>query len=81
MFSVIPRKLLRNYKLSLSIALFVSLLAAVQWMKPGFAFLPNGAYRPFGVGYKHKTVIPMWVVSIILATFSYTFLLFCLQNY
>jgi hypothetical protein len=41
-------------------------------MKPAFAYTPEGAFRPFGIGYKHKTVLSVWVITIILAIFSYT---------
>jgi hypothetical protein len=40
-------------------------------MKPGCIYNEDGGFRPFGVGYKHKTVIPIWVVSIILAILCY----------
>ena len=49
-------------------------------IKPGFSYLPNGGYRPFGVGYKHKTVIPVWAVAIFLAILSYLFVLFLITN-
>jgi hypothetical protein len=34
-------------------------------------YTKEGGFRPFGVGYKHKTVVPIWIVAIILAIFSY----------
>ena len=76
----ISRKILRIYKLPFSILLFVLLFGIVHVAKPGLAYLPNGAYRPFGVGYKHKTVVPIWLISIILAILSYTFVLFILSQ-
>jgi hypothetical protein len=33
--------------------------------------MPDGSFREFGVGYKNKTVIPIWVVSIIIAILCY----------
>lgn len=80
MTGVISRKMLRIYKVPFSILLFIALFGLFHNVKPGFAYLPNGAYRPFGVGYKHKTVIPAWVVAIGLAILSYTFILFLLSQ-
>lgn len=80
MMKVIPRKLIRNYKVFCAIFLFLILFSIFHTMKPGFAYLPNGAYRPFGVGYKHKTVVPIWAVAIFLAILSYLFVLFLLNH-
>jgi hypothetical protein len=35
----------------------------------------EGGFRPFGVGYRNKTVIPIWLVAIVLAIFSYVVVL------
>jgi hypothetical protein len=32
--------------------------------------------RQFGIGYKNKTVIPIWLIVIIMAYMSYLFLLY-----
>ena len=77
---VIPSKLLRIYKVHFAVLLFLIMFTAFHMIKPGFAYLPNGAYRPFGVGYKHKTVVPIWAVAIFLAILSYLFILFLLTN-
>jgi hypothetical protein len=80
MTGVISRKMIRIYKVPFSVLLFLILFGIFHVMKPGFAYMPNGAFRPFGVGYKHKTVIPVWVVAIALAILSYTFVLFLLSQ-
>jgi len=77
---VIPRKLIRNYKVFFAVFLFLILFSIFHTMKPNFAYLPNGAYRPFGVGYKHKTVVPIWAVAIFLSILSYLFVLFLLNH-
>ena len=61
----------RYYKLNITILLFMIMFSIVHILKPGLVYNNDGGYRPFGVGYKHKTVIPIWVVSIILAILSY----------
>ena len=77
--NVIPSKLLRNYKVQFAVMLFIIMFTTFHMIKPGFAYLPNGAYRPFGVGYRHKTVVPVWAVAIFLAILSYLFVL-CLLS-
>jgi len=72
---MIPKKLLRFYKVPFAILLFLCLFGTVHLWKPAFAYQDNGAYRPFGIGYKYKTVIPIWIIAIILAIFSYLLVL------
>ena len=58
-----------------AIVLFLVLFSLFHLVKPGFAYNEYGGFRPFGIGYKHKTIFPVWVVAIILAIFSYTLVL------
>ena len=64
--------LTRQNRLVVAIFLFLILFSLFHWLKPGFAYNELGGFRPFGVGYKNKTIFPVWVVAIILAIFSYT---------
>jgi quinol-cytochrome oxidoreductase complex cytochrome b subunit len=72
---LIPKKILRLYKVPIAVFIFLICFGAFHLFKPAFAYQENGAYRPFGVGYKHKTVIPIWSIAIILAIFSYLLVL------
>jgi hypothetical protein len=40
-------------------------------MKPSVMYNEYGEIRPFGLGYSHKTVIPIWLFSIVLAILCY----------
>jgi hypothetical protein len=40
-------------------------------MKPSFLYNTDGSIREFGVGYKNKTIMPVWLVSIILGILCY----------
>jgi hypothetical protein len=64
--------LLGKRRLVSAIVLFLALFSLFHWIKPGFAYNDLGGFRPFGLGYKNKTIFPVWVVAIILAIFSYT---------
>ena len=61
-----------RHRLAASIVLFIVLFSLFHWIKPGFAYNNAGGYRPFGLGYRDKTIFPIWIVAILLAIFSYT---------
>jgi hypothetical protein len=65
----------RRQKLVASIILFLILFTLFHLWKPGFSYNESGGFRSFGVGYKDKTIFPIWIVAILLAIFSYTVML------
>ncbi len=69
---------MRKNRTVIAIALFLLCFCIFHYMKPGFAYGQEGEFRPFGVGYKNKTVVPVWGVVIILAILCYLAVLqFC----
>ena len=73
---LISRKFVRINKLNIAIGIFIVLFTIIHITKPVFIYNNDGGFRQFGVGYKHKTVIPIWLVAIILAILSYLFVLY-----
>lgn len=73
-------RIVRKNRLSFAILLFLALFSLIHFMKPSLMYNDDGGFRPFGVGYRHKTVIPIWIVAIILAIFSYMFVLYAVDN-
>ena len=61
---------------SLSILLFIILFGLMVYIKPTCVFNKDGTMRQFGIGYRNKTVIPIWLIVIIMAYLSYLFLLY-----
>jgi hypothetical protein len=57
--------------LTASIFLFMVVLGIVHWLKPRYMYHDDGSLREFGVGYKQKTVTPMWLVVILVAIAAY----------
>lgn len=57
--------------MTLSILLFVILFSSINYIKPSILYNEYGEIRPFGIGYSHKTIIPIWLFSIILAILCY----------
>lgn len=69
---------IRGHRTTAAILIFLILFTIFHLLKPGFAYTDEGGFRQFGLGYKHKTVIPVWVVAIILAIFSYFIVVTCI---
>ena len=65
------KSFIRVNKLSLSVVLFLFLFSIIHIAKPSLLYTKEGGFRQFGVGYKQKTVIPIWIVAIMLAILSY----------
>ena len=61
-----------------AILLFVILFGVVHVSRPAFLYKDDGSIREFGVGYKNKTILPIWLLSIILGILSYLFVLYYL---
>jgi len=68
------RIFLEQYKLHISIILFLVIFWVIQFFKPSFLYL-EGTLRQFGVGYKNKTIFPIWLFSIYLGIICYLFVL------
>ena len=69
---------IRKHLVSFAILLFLAMYVVIIKLKPGFLYNHDGTLRTFGVGYKHKTVIPVWLLAITLAILSYLGILYYL---
>lgn len=65
------KQFVRYNKISIAILMFLVIFSIIHYLKPGLLYTKEGGFREFGVGYRNKTVIPIWVVSIILAILCY----------
>ena len=72
--------LLRENKPLFSIILFLVIFIIIYMLKPAFLFLPDGSLREFGIGYKNKTILPIWLLSLILGIVSYLIVMFYLAT-
>jgi hypothetical protein len=72
------RTFARNNTTLMSIIIFLGIFIIIQIMKPGFLYNSDGSIRNFGVGYKNKTILPLWLFSIILGILSYLLVLYYL---
>lgn len=62
-------------KINISILIFLIIICIIHYIKPLLIYDENGNFREFGVGYRHKTIVPIWLVVIISAIFSYLFVI------
>lgn len=62
---------IRYNRVMFAIIAFLTLFSLVHYSKPGFAYNRHGGFRTFGIGYKHKTVVPIWLIAILISIFSY----------
>ena len=51
--------------------LYVVVFMLVQYANPSFIYNQDGSLREFGIGYSSKTVLPIWLIAIVLGILSY----------
>ena len=59
-----------------AIILYLILFGIIQLLKPGFLYNSDGSIRDFGIGYRNKTILPVWLLAIILGILCYIIVLF-----
>lgn len=64
------RSFIRVHQVNISILIFMIMFGIIHYLKPSLIYTKEGGFRQFGVGYKEKTVIPIWLVAIFLAILS-----------
>ena len=65
------RNYIRENITLVSIVLFVIIFGIIQMMKPACFYNKDGSIREFGIGYKNKTILPLWLLSLILGILCY----------
>ena len=71
---------IRNNPVLVSIILFLTLFIIFHLLKPDFLYNKDGSLRQFGVGYRNKTILPVWLLSVILGILSYLFVRYYLSK-
>jgi hypothetical protein len=67
-------------KLILVLIVYIILYTIIVFLKPDIAFNNNkDCLRYFGVGYKNTTILPLWLISVLVAIISYFFVLYMLH--
>ena len=79
-YNMLSRSYVRRHITSFAIALFIVCYALIAVFKPAFLYNKDGSLRQFGIGLQSRTVVPAWLVSIILAIASYFLVLYYLAS-
>lgn len=77
---MINRNFIRDNITSVSIGLFVIIFASIQLLKPSFLYNKNGSIREFGIGYQNKTILPIWLLSIVLGILCYLIVMYYIAH-
>jgi hypothetical protein len=70
------RNIIRNNVTLVAIILFIIIFSLIQLSKPVFLYNTDGSIREFGVGYKNKTIFPIWLLSIVLGIVCYLIVMY-----
>ena len=54
-----------------AVVLFIIIFGTIQMMKPTCFYNKDGSIREVGVGYKNKTILPIWLLSLVLGIICY----------
>jgi len=54
-----------------AVFIFLILCGIINAFRPSIIYNKDLSFRRFGIGYKNKTVIPIWMLSIVLAILVY----------
>ena len=68
---MIQQRWIRHNKISVAILIYILLFVLINSLKPAFMYNTDGSLKEFGVGYRKKTIIPVWLISIFLAIVAY----------
>lgn len=74
------RGTLRTHITTISIVIFFMVYCYLNYLKPAFLYNKNGTLREFGVGFKKKTVVPLWLITIFIAIMSYFSVLYYIES-
>ena len=74
------RNFIRDNVTLVSVILFIIIFSMIQLSKPVFLYNTNGSIREFGLGYKNKTILPIWLLSIVLGIVCYLIIMYYIAH-
>lgn len=74
------RNYIRENITLVSIFLFIVIFVFIQVIKPVCFYNKNGTIREFGIGYKNKTIFPIWLLSFVLGIVCYLSVLYYVSH-
>lgn len=61
----------KKNKIVITILLLTVSVLLIHNIKPSFLYNKDQSIRPFGLGIKSKTIIPLWLIVIVLSILFY----------
>jgi len=74
------RRYIRENITLVSVVLFVIIFTIIQLMKPACFYNKDGSIREFGIGYRNKTILPIWLLSLVLGLLCYLAVLYYVNS-
>ena len=75
-YSIMNRNFIRKNITAISIFIFAAIYGIIVLSKPGIMYNNDGSLREFGIGFKRKTVVPAWLLAIVLGIICYYLMLY-----
>ena len=60
----------------IAVFIFLILFGIINAFRPSIIYNKDLSFRRFGIGYKNKTVIPIWLFTIVLAILVYVAIIY-----
>ena len=64
----------------IAVILFIIIFGIIQMMKPACFYNRDGSIREFGIGYRNKTILPIWLLSLVLGVLCYLAVLYYVNS-
>lgn len=74
-------KEIKHHPVLAAITLYCLLVVLVLHTRPSFVFRNNGTLKEFGFGNKARTMMPFWLLSLVLAILSHFIIIAIRQRY
>ena len=72
------RNFIRKNIITTSIILFIIIFGIINFMTPSFLYNNDGSLRQFGLNNSKKTILPSWLLAILISILSYFIVLYYL---
>lgn len=72
------KNFVRKNNISATILLFLAFFMVFIYFKPAFLFNKTGGFRHFGLGKTNSTIVPIWLLVILIAIICYVAVMYFL---
>lgn len=65
------KNFIKKHIISTTILIFLIIYFPIVYFKPDFIFTKQGSIRHFGLGKRNCTIVPIWLLILLLVIFIY----------